>query len=230
VHPGSGEVPAFQLEKAELFVLGEKASDAVVQSARHFASSGKIVLVAMESPAAAVSLARLFSVPELSVTEAAVRNYAMFAQMDFQHSLFAPFADPRFSDFTKIHIWRYRQWDLTRWAGVEQPRVVARFDSGDPAVVQIPVGTGNVTVLTTTWRPVDSQLALSSKFVPLLHALLAQSSRKPLPRAQYVVGDEIDAASRSESRMARRCRPHPEQSSTGWISREFTRCRVTPGG
>jgi hypothetical protein len=68
---------------------------------------------------------------------------------------------------------------------------VARFDSGDPAIVQVPLGKGSVVVFTSSWRPVDSQLALSSKFVPLLHALLEQSSSLPPQKAQYFIGDEV---------------------------------------
>jgi hypothetical protein len=48
-----------------------------------------------------------------------------------------------------------------------------------------------VIVIASTWRPADSQLALSSKFVPLLHAILDESSGLPPARAQYFVGDEI---------------------------------------
>jgi len=47
-------------------------------------------------------------------------NYAMFAEIDFKHPLFAPFADPRFSDFTKIHIWKYRKLDA---AGIPDARM-----------------------------------------------------------------------------------------------------------
>jgi hypothetical protein len=45
--------------------------------------------------------------------------------------------------------------------------------------------------MASTWRPPDSQLALSSKFVPLLHAILDESAGLPPARAQYFVGDEI---------------------------------------
>jgi hypothetical protein len=38
---------------------------------------------------------------------------------------------------------------------------------------------------------VDSQLALSSKFVPLLQALLEQSSNLPAQKAQYFIGEEV---------------------------------------
>ena len=55
----------------------------------------------------------------------------------------------------------------------------------------MPLGKGSVIVLASTWRPADSQLALSSKFVPLLHSMLEQSSRLPAQKAQYFVGEEV---------------------------------------
>jgi len=51
--------------------------------------------------------------------------------------LFAPFADPRFSDFTKIHFWKHRRIDP---AGLPEARIVAGFDDGSPALLEVKVG------------------------------------------------------------------------------------------
>ena len=69
--------------------------------------------------------------------------------------------------------------------------MLASFDDRDPAVLRVPLGKGAVIVLTASWRPSDSQLALSSKFVPLMHAILDESAQLPPAKAQYFVGDEI---------------------------------------
>ncbi len=186
-HRAVEAVPAFQLQQAQLLVLGDAPSDAALASAAQFVREGKIALVPLADASSAQAAAKLLGV-SLPATEAPARDYAMFAQIDFTHPLFAPFADPRFSDFTKIHFWHHRRLDLS---GLKDARVLAKFDSGDPALVQLPLGSGSVVLLATTWRPADSQLALSSKFLPLLHALLDQSSRLPAVHAQYFVGDEI---------------------------------------
>src|SRR5436309_1122960 len=73
-------------------------------------------------------------------------------------------------------------------------RVLARFDKGDPALIQVPVGKGLLFVLTSGWQPADSQLALSSKFVPLLYSLLDLSGGVKAQLAQYVVGDPVSLA------------------------------------
>jgi len=69
--------------------------------------------------------------------------------------------------------------------------VVARFDNGDPALLEVAVSKGRVVVLTSGWEPDDSQLALSTKFVPLLYALLEESGAAALAPTQYHIGDTV---------------------------------------
>ena len=187
-HRSAEAVPAFQLQRAQLLVLGDSPSAAALDSAIPFVRDGKIALIPISDPASAQGAARLLGLPSIAAPEATTRDYAMLAQIDFQHPLFSAFADPRFSDFTKIHFWKHRRLDVS---GLKDVRTLAKFDNGDPALVQVPLGQGSVVLLATTWRPADSQLALSSKFLPLLHALLDQSSRLPPVQAQYFAGDEV---------------------------------------
>lgn len=187
-HRSSDRIPDFQLQQTQLLIVGDGATEAALAGAGEFVRGGKIALVPIGTAAMAQVAAAMLGSGALPAREATVGDYAMLADIDFQHPLFAPFADPRFSDFTKIHFWRYRRLDVT---ALPQARVLAKFDSGDPAIVQVPVGKGSVVLLATTWKPVDSQLALSSKFVPLLQSLLDESSQLPPTQAQYVVGDEV---------------------------------------
>jgi hypothetical protein len=168
-----------------------------------FIQRGGTVLLTMNDTAAAKTLAELSGLPDLNASEAPVANYAMFGQMDFEHPLLAPFSDPRFSDFTKIRVWKHRKLNLDALtrpsATLSRPtgeglgvRVIARFDDGDPAIAEIPVGRGRVFVFTTSWRPADSQLALSSKFVPLLYSVLEQAGGMKSGLAQFRVGDTVE--------------------------------------
>lgn len=185
---GDAPVPAFQLQEAQMIVLGEISGDGALAGIRQFVRDGKTVLAPLANPASAEALARLLEAPAFTATEADVKDYAMFAQVDFQHPLFSAFADPRFSDFTKIHFWKHRRIETTALTGA---RVLASFDDKDPALVEVPLGKGRVVILASTWRPADSQLALSSKFVPLLYSMLEQSSKLPPRKAQYFVGEEV---------------------------------------
>lgn len=119
-------------------------------------------------------------------------SYALLGEVDFQHPLFLPFADPRFNNFTGIRFWRHRRLDLS---AVPDARVIARFDSGDAALVELPAGPGRVMLLASGWHPAESQLALSSKFVPLVQGLLELSAGLlPVP-AQHRVGEPVVLAS-----------------------------------
>ena len=181
-------VAAFEVQNAHLVFVGDGATDAQLASARQFAKDGRLVVFALPDAASAGVLGGLLELPGLDAEEAKVRDYSLLAQIDFQSAPFTPFDDPRFSDFTKIHFWRHRRIDAAKLAGA---RVLATFEDGDPAMLRVPLGKGAVIVLASTWRPADSQLALSSKFVPMLHALLDESAGMPPARPQYFVGDEI---------------------------------------
>jgi hypothetical protein len=112
----------------------------------------------------------------------------MLGEIAFDHPLFAPLAGAQFNDFTKIHFWKYRHIDA---AALGDARVLARFENGDPAVVEKVVGKGRLVVLASGWNPADSQLARSSKFVPLLSALLEGRDTKPIDVSNLKVNDPV---------------------------------------
>jgi hypothetical protein len=122
------------------------------------------------------------------------RAYALLGEIDFTHPLFGAFANPRYSDFTKIHFWRHRAVTVEPAAAT---RVVARFDNGDPAILERAIGAGRVLLFTSGWQPEESQLALASKFVPLIQALLDMACGGPVRSANLIVGQEVPLPARS---------------------------------
>src|SRR5262249_44953411 len=82
---------------------------------------------------------------------------------------FAVFSNPRYNDFTKIHFWKQRS---VKFKAEHDTAVLARFDNGDPWLLERTTGKGKVWAFTSGWQPDDSQLAVSSKFVPLVGGLL----------------------------------------------------------
>lgn len=185
--PDRPATPA-DLAAAKLFFATDTLSAATADALRAELLRGKLMVLAPSSAAAAPTLARLLGVPSVGLTDAVPADYAMWGEIDFRHPLFSPFADPHYSDFTKIHIWKYRRLQLSGLAGA---RVVARFDRGDPAVVDIPVGQGRLIVWLTGWNPGDSQLAISSKFVPMVAALLDLAGGRTDATTQFTVGDAL---------------------------------------
>ena len=182
--------------EATLWVVTETLTAARAGALRERVLAGQTVLATPPNVAAAAALAPLLGQPALPVEEGRPGNYAMWAEIDFKHPLFSAFADPRYGDFTKIHFWNYRKLDL---GGVSDARVLARFDRGDPAVVEFPVGKGRVVLFAAGWNPADSQLAVSSKFVPLLLALLELSGSPANPTGPLAVGDTVAAAAAGET-------------------------------
>lgn len=186
-------VPAARLaavsNNMSLIVVGSALTAPEAGELARRVRAGATAVVALRSIADGENLGTLLDTP-VTVEEAPVSGYAMLAEIDFGHPLFVPFADPRFSDFTKIHFWKHRRLTLSGTTA----RVLAKFDNGDPAIVQAPVGKGSVFVFASGWHPADSQLALSSKFVPMVYSLMELSGTMRPQVATFVVGDNVDLA------------------------------------
>jgi hypothetical protein len=190
--PTNAPLPASDIAAAPFLIAGDVLSPEAARSVRAFLDLGKTALLVMKSPGAAATIAELTGLGSIPAEEASTGGYALLGQIDFEHPLFAPFADPRFSDFTKIHFWKHRRIDSST---IKNARVLARFDKGDPALLQVAVGKGTLLILTSGWNPVDSQFALSSKFVPLLYSMLELSGGVKAHLAQYFIGDAVNLSS-----------------------------------
>jgi len=186
--PGNKTFEATDIKTAHLIITADSISQENIVSLRRYLESGRTLLLVMKSPAAATTLADLTGIATIESEEADVDRYSMLSRIEFKHPLLAPFSEPRFGDFTKIHFWKYRRINIE---DLPDARVLARFDSGDPALVEQPVGKGSLLVLTCGWHPSDSQLALSSKFVPLLYSILEYGGVLAGNQLQYFVGDHI---------------------------------------
>lgn len=183
----SNSVPP-EAREAGMLILGAPINNEVRDLARSLLKEGRTILLALRDSAQANTLSALAGDLLVAAPEGNVGNYALFGKIAFQHPLFAPFSDSRFSDFTKIHFWRYRDLNL---ANLTNATTLAAFDTGSPLLAEIPVEKGRILALATTWRPSDSQLALSSKFVPLLFGMLEQSAQLRSTAHQFVIGESV---------------------------------------
>jgi hypothetical protein len=177
-----------EIAAAHLIVIADVVGPESVAALRQHIVAGRTTLLAMKSPNAAAALGGLTGVRNIEAEEADPGRYAMLGRMEFAHPVLSAFSDPRFGDFTRIHFWRHRRVDL---AGLPDAHVLAWYDSNDPAWFEVPVGSGTLLVLTGGWHPADSDLALSSKFVPLLYSILEYGGVRMETQAQYVVGDPV---------------------------------------
>ena len=132
----------------------------------------------------------LLSKAGIEAKEALIDDYAMLEQIDYEHPVLRPFAAPGLRDFTKIHFWKYRKLTLPN-TETDSMRLLASYDSGDPALLELRVGKGRVFVFTSSWTPTESQIALSTKFVPLIYSILRVAGFESDAKRQYYVGDPI---------------------------------------
>jgi hypothetical protein len=188
-------ISAADLLDTRLAVIATNVSDSQAAALRQYMEQGGVGLCVMRDAAAAEGVARLLKQDALPTEEAAAGDYALLGQIDFAHPLFAQFSDPRFADFTKIRFWRHRR---VRLPDDNAMHVLARFDQGDPFLFEQVIGKGRLLVATSGWHPTDSQLALSTKFVPLVGGLL----ERPQPgyeQSQHTVYEPIELPPAAES-------------------------------
>jgi hypothetical protein len=165
---------------------------------KHLANGGT-VLIAGSTVENSTSALKLCGRDDLSVQEATVSNYVMLGEIDFEHPAFAPFAESQFSDFTGIRFWKHRTIKGLKQSGARSSsgpsdmndRVLARFDDGDPAIVEFAVERGRVILFAAGWQPSDSQFARSSKFPMLMFHLLEQSAGITPRMGSQPVGSEL---------------------------------------
>jgi hypothetical protein len=130
----------------------------------------------------------LLALPDLTIEEAGLSDYAMLSRIAFDNPLFLPLADPRYNDFTNIRFWKHRRMRCSH----EHPwTVIARFDDQLPAFVEQRREAGVLWVLASGWQPSESQLALSNKFVPILARMLDPRGGRPVLEQSCTVGQSV---------------------------------------
>ena len=165
------DLPPESTTRAVIVVNAPLTGERVTELRRRL-EAGCFVLVLLRSPEMVQVAASLAGQTEWNPATPE-RGDALLGQIDFQHPLFSPFADPAFSDFTRIHFWKPQSFQLPTHS---KTRVVARFDDDSPAVTETEVGAGRVITWGGDWSPTSSQWVLSSKFVPWLQALAERAS------------------------------------------------------
>lgn len=176
---------ADEVRAAPLVVLTGSPSPDTVRVLEKYLDDGGTVLCVLGSP---VPLPPLAGASTKAVGETSGSGYAMLRDIAFDHPLFSPLSGPQFSDFTKIHFWKHRKLTDQHLPGA---KMLAWFDDGDPAVLEKTSGRGRLVVWASSWRPVDSQLARSSKFVPMMAALLELRDGRVQTATQHRIGDRI---------------------------------------
>lgn len=181
------ELSRDQCLTADVIVLGTRLEAEQSEWITEFVGSGGVVFLAL---AKSGKPPRLVDSLGIEITEAEVGDYAMLESLNFEHPVLRPFSAPGLRDFSKIHYWSYRSLNLEK-ADEETFSILAKFDSGAPALMEFKLEEGRVFLFASDWIPADSQLALSSKFVPLIYSMLSVSGFDSDARRHFYVGDRL---------------------------------------
>jgi hypothetical protein len=171
-----------------LVVVAAEPSQAQARELTQYVESGGVALFVMTDAKPLAALASVINQPALAAEEAKVDGYTMLGKVDFAHPLFAPMAGPNFNDLTQLHFWKYRRLEATNLAGAN---VLARFENGDPALIEWRIGKGSAFLLTSGWHPTDSQFARSWKFVLFVATLVEGDRANQSSRRYFVVNEPI---------------------------------------
>lgn len=188
--------PVFPAQSPDiLFVSGVTPGAEMQPRIRDFLQQGGFLVHVVTTPADAGFIQAITGVSNIAITVGKDdEDYRMLAEVKTGHTLLKPFADPKLRDFTKLRFWKHR---VIQGMGASGPlETLATFDNGQPAIVSARIGKGTLILLASGWHPGDSQLALSTKFVPLLYGWLAAAGFSHDPAATLFVGDSLplDAA------------------------------------
>ncbi len=176
-------------DKVPLIVVAKPLETGQTDRLKSYVQLGGRLLFVMDDADSAKSLAATIGEitgETMTVDEAEKRDYHMWSRIDFSDPLFRPMADPQFNDFTKVRFWSHRS---VSGLGSDW-KVVAQFDDADVAIARKLVGEGELMLATFGWQPSSSQLALSTKFIPLVAGWLGPGEQRLMP-AGLTVGDSI---------------------------------------
>jgi hypothetical protein len=186
-------------KEISLVIADHSLQASVAKDLRKYISDGGHAVVALDEPLSAdkpqateslvAALSELLGTKGIEVSEAVVKDYSMWGKIDFQHPLFVPLADSRFNDFTKVKFWKHRKFKIGDGADFLE---LVSYDDGTPGFMEVGIGQGKCWLLTAGWQPMESQLALSTKFVPLMVGMFRISTPEVFAPKDLLVGQAVD--------------------------------------
>ena len=118
--------------------------------------------------------------------EGAPGSAGRVSQVERANAIFAPFRATR-SDGLQARVLRYRELRVDAAS-----RVLARYDDGEPALVERAAGAGRVLVWTTTLDDSWTDLPLQPDYLPLLHELARHAAGAAASTPWVTVGQRVE--------------------------------------
>jgi hypothetical protein len=177
------------LTRARVVILNDLAiGDSVAEKLVAFVEGGGGLLMALGPraswPASRAAWLPVSIGPPVDRTRGAA---ARLSGMDYGHAVFEPFRAPRSGDFSSARFYSYRGLSAAKDA-----TVIARFDTGEPALVERAAGRGRVVVFASTLDLNWNDLALKPMFLPFVHQLGRHLSGFKEQPAWLTIGQVLD--------------------------------------
>lgn len=176
-----------QLSSADMVIVADAAALTAsgIRALDDFAERGGSVILACNSR----ELPTAAQLMRIGRSETIVSSYdlqsagAVIAAVDDQHPAFDLFAGgpilrPRFRQYVRVE-------------ADSLSHVLASFDTGDPFLIERPVGQGRVLLFTSSLSTEWTDLPLTEVFVPLLYQIAGYATGTTVAPPQYVVGDIV---------------------------------------
>ncbi|TWT57577.1 hypothetical protein KOR42_09390 [Thalassoglobus neptunius] len=170
-------------------LIGTNCDEEQVNWLRDSIKSGRPAIFVATSVEQGSQIYDLLELSPSPVTEVTPEDYTMIGDVDLTHPALAPFDDPRYADFTKVRFYGFRSFDSNSFPD-SQP--LLSFEDGEPFLMEI--GNRQLILMTAGWGRDESDLAVWSKFVPLMNGLLEHLENRVEEQPQLYVGDSLTPA------------------------------------
>ena len=158
---------------------------------REFASGGGAALVVLDS---ADNAAREFAesigldVKGMRYENTSPSRYELLTWVNLDHPVFAGFQGHLYNDFSGL---RFHQYVELAEPAEDGGTVLAKFESGAPAMVEVAIGQGTLIVWPFAVELTATNLPKSSRFVPLLYETMLHLCRVEESESSWFVGDVL---------------------------------------
>lgn len=170
-------------QKCDLIVIADGpqlSSDAAQRLETTLLSGGNIVAVWRNTS----SMRQWLRQWEIRATPANSRKSRRIGSIEFEHPIFAPFMDVRVGGLFEVIY-----YSPPNVVASPKARVLSRFDTGSPAVVEQNVGEGKLFFIGTEISRVATDWPTHSSFLPFWRELLAYASQRRKDEHHYLVSN-----------------------------------------
>ncbi len=189
-----------EISKYDVIILAnlKRLSKSEVEWLQNFVNAGGGLIVSLGNQIDPLLYAKIFNSGEkpflpcnLTAAVGDAANHEQFniiAVVKYEHPIFAPFIDPNHGDFGTAHFYRHFQTAL--FADANE---LARYDDGQPALIEQQYGKGHVLLFTSTFDTEWTDFPQHGVFLPFIHESVKYLAlKKSEEKKDYLVNEPVE--------------------------------------